>query len=51
VFDARSEADALRLVAPRTLVLRGGQVIARSTPAQHTVVWAGVEEQVTFTRE
>ena len=33
VFDARSEADALRLVAPRTLVLRGGQVVARSVPA------------------
>ena len=51
VFDARSEADALRLVAPRTLVLRGGKVIARATPAQHTVMWAGVQERVTFTRE
>jgi hypothetical protein len=40
----------LRLVAPRTLVLRGGQVVARSTPAQHTIVWAGAEEQVTFLR-
>jgi len=50
VFDAPSEADALRLVAPRTLVLRGGKVVARSTPAQHTVVWDGVEEQVTFLR-
>jgi cytosine deaminase len=50
VFDAPSEADALRLVAPRTLVLRGGQVVARSSPAQHTVVWDGVEEQVTFLR-
>jgi cytosine deaminase len=51
VFDARSEADALRLVAPRTLVLRGGKVIARTTPAQHTVMWAGAAEQVTFTRD
>jgi len=50
VFDATSEADALRLVAPRTLVLRGGKVVARTTPAQHTVVWAGAEEPVTFTR-
>ena len=50
VFDAPSEADALRLVAPRTLVLRGGKVVARSTPAQHTVVWDGVEEQVSFMR-
>ena len=51
VFDARSEADALRLVAPRTLVLRGGKVVARSVPAQHTVIWGGTEEAVTFTRE
>jgi cytosine deaminase len=51
VFDARSEADALRLVAPRTLVLRGGKVIARCTPAQHTVMWAGAPQEVTFTRE
>ena len=48
VFDAPSEADALRLVAPRTLVLRGGKVVARATPAQHTVVWDGAEEQVTL---
>ena len=51
VFDAPSEAEALRLLAPRTLVLRGGKVVARSTPAQHTIVWAGAEEQVTFRRE
>ena len=50
VFDAPTEADALRLVAPRTLVLRGGKVVARATPAQHTVVWDGVEELVTFLR-
>src|SRR5262249_42717733 len=50
VFDAPSEADALRLVAPRTLVLRGGKVVARSAPAQHTVVWDGAEEPVTFLR-
>ncbi len=51
VFDAPSAADALRLVAPRTLVLRGGQVVARSTPATHTVSWHGTEEPVTFLRE
>jgi cytosine/creatinine deaminase len=50
VFDAPTEADALRLVAPRTLVLRGGKVCARSAPAQHTVFWRGVEEPVTFLR-
>ncbi|MGN6794910.1 MAG: cytosine deaminase [Streptosporangiaceae bacterium] len=51
VFDAPSEADALRLVAPRTLVLRDGKVLARATPAQHVVVWDGAEEQVTFLRQ
>ncbi|MFZ0050115.1 MAG: cytosine deaminase [Streptosporangiaceae bacterium] len=51
VFDAPSEADALRLVAPRTLVLRGGQVIARAEPARHTVSWHGTEEPVTFLRQ
>ena len=51
VFDAPTEADALRLVAPRTLVLRGGKIVARATPAQHTVVWNGTEEQVNFLRE
>jgi len=50
VFDAPSEADALRLIAPRTLVLRDGKVVARATPAQHTVSWNGTEEPVTFLR-
>jgi cytosine/creatinine deaminase len=50
VFDAPTEADALRLVAPRTLVLRGGKVVARSEPARHTVRWAGTEQEVTFLR-
>jgi len=51
VFDAPSEADALRLVAPRTLVLRGGQIIASAEPARHTVSWRGTEEPVTFLRQ
>jgi cytosine deaminase len=51
VYDAPSEADALRLVAPRTLVLRGGKVVARATPAQHTVIWHGTEEPVRFLRD
>jgi cytosine deaminase len=50
VYAAPSEADALRLVAPRTLVLRAGKVIARSTPSRHTVVWDGADEEVTFLR-
>jgi cytosine/creatinine deaminase len=51
VFDAPSEADALRLIAPRTLVVRGGKVVARATPARHSVTWNGVEEPVTFLRD
>jgi cytosine deaminase len=50
VFDAPSEADALRLIAPRTLVLRDGKVVARATPAQHMVSWNGTEEPVRFLR-
>jgi cytosine/creatinine deaminase len=50
VFDAPSEADALRLVAPRTLVLRNGKVIARCTPASHTISWQGDEQPVDFRR-
>ncbi|HVD01643.1 MAG TPA: cytosine deaminase [Candidatus Dormibacteraeota bacterium] len=47
-FAAPSEADAIRLVAPRRLVLRGGRVVARTVPAVTTVVWNGVEEPVDF---
>jgi cytosine deaminase len=50
VFDAPSEADALRLIAPRTLVLRGGRVVARTAPARRTVIWDGAEQEVTFLR-
>jgi cytosine deaminase len=50
VFDAPTDVDALRLVAPRTLVLRGGKVLARTEPARTTVTWDGVEEEVTFLR-
>ena len=47
---APTDVDALRLVAPRTLVLRGGKVLARTEPARTTVTWDGVEEEVTFLR-
>ncbi len=50
VFDAPSQADALRLIAPRTLVLRAGKVVASATPARHTVNWLGTEEPVSFLR-
>jgi cytosine deaminase len=47
-FAAPSEMDAIRLVAPRKLVLRAGKVVARTEPAQTTVVWDGREEAVDF---
>ncbi|MBO0682018.1 MAG: cytosine deaminase [Candidatus Dormibacteraeota bacterium] len=50
VFAAPSEADALRLVPRRNLVLRDGRVVARTQPAVTTVVWDGREEEVDFLR-
>src|SRR3984893_12266372 len=47
-FAAPTEMDAIRLVAPRKLVLRGGKVVARTEPAQTTVVGDGREEAVDF---
>jgi cytosine deaminase len=53
VFDAPSEADALRLIAPRYLVLRDGRVVAGTRPAQTWVRWGDSEEEspVTFLRQ
>jgi cytosine/creatinine deaminase len=48
VYAAPTEMDAIRLVAPRRLVLRAGKVVARTEPAVTTVVWDGVEEAVDF---
>ena len=48
VFAAPTESDAIRLVAPRKLVIRGGKVVARTEPAHTTVVWDGREEAVDF---
>ena len=49
-FAAPTEMDAIRLVAPRKLVLRAGKVVARTEPAHTTVVWDGREEAVDFLR-
>src|SRR2546428_261650 len=48
VFAAPSEMDALRLIAPRRLVLRGGRIVARTQPGQATVTWDGTEEPGDF---
>jgi cytosine/creatinine deaminase len=48
LFDAPNESDAIRLMAPRRLVIRGGKVVARTEPAEHFVTWKGREERVDF---
>ncbi len=50
VFDAANDIDAIRLGARRFLVIRGGQIVARTQPAETTVTWDGVEEPVSFIR-
>jgi len=47
-YAAPTEMDAIRLVSPRKLVIRAGKVVARTEPAQTTVVWDGREEAVDF---
>jgi cytosine deaminase len=48
LFDAPSESDAIRLMAPRRLVLHGGKIVARTEPARHVIDWGGQEEDVTY---
>jgi cytosine/creatinine deaminase len=48
VFDARSEAEALRLQRPRYLVLRAGRTVAATEPAHTVVSWNGTETEVDF---
>jgi cytosine deaminase len=48
LFEAPTESDAIRLMAPRRLVIRSGKVVARTEPAKHLVTWKGREEPVDF---
>ncbi|MDT5030461.1 MAG: cytosine/creatinine deaminase, partial [Actinoplanes sp.] len=48
VFEARSEAEALRLQRPRNLVLRAGRIVAATDPARSTVTWHGTAEEIDF---
>jgi cytosine deaminase len=48
LFEAPSESDAIRLMAPRRLVIRRGKVVARTEPAASFVTWKGREEPVDF---
>lgn len=50
VFDAPSAMDAIRLLSARRAVIRGGAIVARTVPAQHSVVWNGRAESVDFLR-
>ena len=50
IFDAPSEMDAIRLIAPRRAVIHGGKIVARTEPARHTIIWNGHEESVNFLR-
>ena len=47
-FSVPSEMDAIRLIAPRKLVLRGGKIVARTEPERTTVMWDDGEEVVDF---
>jgi cytosine deaminase len=48
LFDAASEMDAIRRIAPRRMVLKAGKVVARTEPASHVVSWKGKDEPVDF---
>ena len=48
VYAAPTEIDAIRLVASRSFVMRGGTIVARTEPARTTVTWDGREEEVDF---
>ncbi|HEX2680228.1 MAG TPA: cytosine deaminase [Candidatus Dormibacteraeota bacterium] len=47
-FAAPTEMDAIRLIAPRKLVMRGGKVVARTEPGHTSVIWNDREEPVDF---
>jgi cytosine deaminase len=47
-FSVPTEMDAIRLIAPRKLVLRGGKIVARTEPSHTTVTWNDREELVDF---
>ena len=47
-FSAPTETDAIRLIAPRKLVLRGGKIVARTEPEHTSVIWDDREEPVDF---
>jgi cytosine deaminase len=50
LLDAETEFDALRRIAPRLLVMRRGQILARTTPSETVICAKGWKKEViTFT--
>lgn len=50
VFDAPTATDAVRRLSPRYLVMRGGEVVARTQPAVTEVTAPGRHRTLTFLR-
>ena len=50
VFDAPTATDAVRRISPRYLVMRGGEVVARTQPAVTEVTAPGHARTLTFLR-
>jgi cytosine deaminase len=48
VFDAPTAIDAIRLVAKRYLVIKGGKVIAQTKPYEASILFNGKEEKIDF---
>lgn len=51
VFDAPSEGDALRLIAPRRAVFKRGCLVASTEPARHVITWKGRSEEIHYLRD
>ena len=46
LLDAETEFDALRRIAPRLLVLRRGEIVARTTPCETILCAKGWKKEV-----
>jgi len=45
LLDAETEFDALRRIAPRLLVIRNGQIVARTTPSETVLCRKGWKKE------
>jgi cytosine deaminase len=46
LLDAETEFDALRRIAPRLLVIRAGQIVARTTPSETILCPKGWRKEI-----